>query len=142
MIKLKKSNILFGVLGVVIASIIVSASILYIQFIYLNPVNSDIIDVGVIIDYNVIPEKENEYYNLTIKNGLSALDVFEKVANLTVKHYAFGVYVEGVNGYMEDLPNFYWAFYYKQENEQWSYSSIGLGQYYVKQHDIIKLRYE
>jgi len=103
--------------------------------------NNDNIMVLAIIDYGTLKLDNYEDHNVSTTKGNSALQVFNKIATLSLVNYSFGVYVKGVNGYTEQFPN-YWAFYYyNHEHQVWSYSEVGISNYYVEDGDRIKLMY-
>ena len=82
---------------------------------------------------------ENHIINVT--EGRTALTAFSMVAELNTVNHSFGVYIKGVNGYDEILPN-YWAFYtYNLELNDWIYSAIGVNHHFLKEGDRIKLEY-
>ena len=99
--------------------------------------------ITVIINYNFLKEEHNEdNYTLSLPDGSTAFDAFSAVANLTVVTYPFGVYIKGVNGYMEHLPYHYWAFYYyDHSSHNWVYSEVGVSNYYLRNDDYVKLQY-
>jgi hypothetical protein len=67
--------------------------------------------ITAIIDYGSLRIDNYEEHNVTISNGSTALQVFMKIADLDIVNYTFGSYIRGVNGYKEQLPN-YWSFHY------------------------------
>ena len=97
--------------------------------------------ITAIIDYGSLRIDNYEEHNVTILNGSTALQVFMKIADLDIVNYTFGSYIRGVNGYKEQLPN-YWAFhYFKQVSQTWYYSEVGVSAYYVQNGGKIKLAY-
>ena len=138
---MKTSRIIFLVMGVLLLAILTSALTYY--FIYTsNPSSNGDISVTVFINYGTLKENSLEEYNLTLTEGRSALSAFSQVANLELVNYTFGVYVVGVNGYMEQFPDYYWSFYYHDSSsELWVYSEIGVDNYYLEDGNKIKLEY-
>lgn len=97
--------------------------------------------ITAIIDYGSLRIDNYEEYNVSLSNGSTALQVFMKIADLDIVNYTFGSYIRGVNGYKEQLPN-YWAFhYFKQVSQAWYYSEVGVSAYYVQNGGKIKLAY-
>lgn len=129
--------LIFAILSIVLLSI---GLFYYVKFGTKNNNNDDII-VLAIIDYGTLKQDNYEEHNVSVSRGNSALQVFNKIATLDLVNYTFGVYVKGVNGYTEQFPN-YWAFYYYNTDFQmWSYSEVGVSNYYVDNGDQIKLMY-
>ena len=124
----------------VILVIILSLSIAY-YFIKIQPPQTDgDVDVIAIINYGSLGEIPEEY-NISIPAGSTALKVFRQIALLDTINYSIGVYIRGVNGYLEDLPS-YWSFQYFDINIQdWINSEIGVDKYFVSDGDKIKLQY-
>jgi len=103
--------------------------------------NGEEITVVTIIDYGSLKQDNLEEYNVSVISGSTALQVFSRIAELNLLNYSFGVYIKGVNGYIEQGSN-YWAFYYFNHEEQiWVYSEIGVSNYLVEQGEKIKLQY-
>jgi hypothetical protein len=97
--------------------------------------------VTAIINYGSLKPETQEEYNVTFETGSTALQVFMSVAELDLLNYSFGVYIRSVNGYTEQLPN-YWGFYYFDYNAQsWAYSAVGVDQYRIEDDSKIKLEY-
>ncbi|MHA1304037.1 MAG: hypothetical protein ACTSPI_10090 [Candidatus Heimdallarchaeaceae archaeon] len=106
-----------------------------------NNETHDQITCIVIIEYGSLKEYDREEYNITVPEGSTAYDAFSEVAELDVIKYSFGVYIRAVNGYEEQLPN-YWAFYYySMEDGKWIYSELGVSAYYLSEGEMIKLSY-
>lgn len=98
--------------------------------------------VTIIINYNNLRYPSEETYNLTVLDGSTALNCFSRVAELDLVNYSFGVYIRGVNGYYEHLPEHYWAFYYYDFNtSSWVYSNVGVSNYFITHDDKLKLEY-
>ncbi|MCK5304102.1 MAG: hypothetical protein KAJ72_02560 [Candidatus Heimdallarchaeota archaeon] len=137
---MKKSKIVFLVMGVLILAILASSLTYYFIYTSNSSSNGDI-SVTVFINYGTLKEDSMEEYNLTLTEGRSALFAFSQVANLELVNYTFGVYVVGVNGYREQFPD-YWSFYYHDSSsELWVYSEIGVNNYYLEDGNKIKLEY-
>lgn len=105
--------------------------------------NSNGVDITIltIINYGSLKQNNIEEYNVSIASGSTALQAFSKVAELDLLNYSFGVYIKGVNGYIEQGSN-YWAFYYFNNEEQlWVYSEFGVSNFLVESSDKIKLQY-
>jgi len=138
---LKRSKIIFLTIAIIILTIISVALSFYIKNAKPNE-NGDEITVLVIINYGSLKTTDNhEEYNVTIKEGSSALVAFSLVADLELTNFSFGSYVKGVNGYAEVLPD-YWAFYcYDYLIADWQYSPYGISNYYLEEDDRIKLQY-
>ena len=137
---MKKSKVVFLVLGVLLLAIVTSALTYY--FIYTsNSSSNGEINVTVLIDYGTLRADNQEEYNLTLTEGKSALYAFLQVANLELVNYTFGVYIAGVNGYLEQFPD-YWSFhYYDSSSGLWIYSEIGVDNYSLEDGNKIKLEY-
>ncbi len=137
---MKKSKVVFLVVGVFLLTIVTSALTYY--FIYTSNSSSvGDITVTVFINYGTLKEDNQEEYNVTLPGGKSALSAFSQVANLELVNYTFGVYVVGVNGYEEQFPD-YWSFYYHDSSSGlWVYSEIGVDNYYLEDGNKIKLEY-
>ena len=100
------------------------------------------VEVLIVIDFGSLKAFDNhteQYVNVT--EVTSALDAFALVANLTTTNYPFGAYITGVDGYVENLPDFWGFYYYEFEIEGWMYSSVGVSHYYLQEGDRIKLQY-
>jgi len=137
----KRSKIIFIVLAlllIVFLSVILS---FHISNIVRNQSDKEV-EILVIIDFGALKETDNylEYY-VNVTEGSSAFDAFTLVANLTITNYPFGVYIRGVNGYMEELPNFWIFYYYDLELKEWVYSAVGVSHYYLYEGYKIKLQY-
>lgn len=127
-------------MGVLLLALATSALTYYLIYTSNSSSNSDI-NVIVFISYGTLKEDNQEEYNLTLTEGKSALYAFSQVANLELINYTFGVYVVGVNGYMEQFPD-YWSFYYHDYSSGfWVYSEIGVDNYYLEDGNKIKLEY-
>lgn len=138
---MKKSKIIFLTIAIIILTIISVALTFYL--INLKPSETDDeIVVLTIINYGSLkPINSTEEYNVTVTKGSSALSAFSLVADLELTSYLFGIYVKGVNGYNEELPN-YWAFYYYNlQTDEWQYSPSGISNYYLDVNSKIKLQY-
>lgn len=106
-----------------------------------NSQNGDEVIVTAVINYGSLNPSAEETFNVTIKNGSTALQVFASIADLDLLNYSLGSYIRGVNGYTEQLPD-YWAFYYFDfDTQSWSYSAIGVNQYRITDGSKIKLEY-
>ncbi|MHA1686227.1 MAG: hypothetical protein ACTSYD_07420 [Candidatus Heimdallarchaeaceae archaeon] len=98
--------------------------------------------VTVIINYDSLRDPPEEIHNLTILDGSTALGCFSQIAQLDLVNYSFGVYIRGVNGYYESLPEHYWAFYYYDFHTfKWVYSNVGVSNYFITHDDKLKLEY-
>ncbi len=137
---MKKSKTFFLVIGVLLLAIISSALTYYIIYTS-NPSSNGDISVTVIINYGTLIEDNQEEHNLTLTEGITALYAFSQVANLELVNYAFGVYVVGVNGYMEQFPDYWSFYYYDSSSELWVYSEVGVDNYYLEDGNKIKLEY-
>ena len=137
---MKRSRILFIILGAILIIALTSTLTLYI----IKNTNTDddnIVNVLAIINYGSLREPNTDEFNVTIQKGSSALEVFSKIAQLDLINYSFGVFIQGVNNYTEQDGD-YWSFhYYDQITESWVYSEIGVSNYYVEDGDQIKLEY-
>ena len=121
--------------------VIVASTLTYYLIYTSKPKTDGEVSVTVFINYGTLKEENQEEYNLTFPESKSALHVFLQIAELDLVNYTFGVYVEGVNGYTEEFPD-YWAFYYYDPNtDLWVYSEIGVDHYYIEDGDKIKLEY-
>jgi len=137
---MKKSKIVFLIIGVLLLAIVTSALPYYFIYTSNSSSNGDI-NVTVFINYGTLKEDNQEEYNLTLTEGKSALYAFSQVANLELINYTFGVYVVGVNGYKEQFPD-YWSFYYHDSSSGlWIYSEIGVDNYYLEDGNKVKLEY-
>lgn len=69
------------------------------------------LNVNVSIDYGGL--RQNDFFSqISVTNGSTALEAFSKVANLSTKTFSFGLYVNGINGVMEDSQaGKYWQYY-------------------------------
>jgi len=137
---MNKSKIIFSFLGVIMLAALISGLTIYYKFSSDGQKDEDI-NVTVIINYGTLLIENEESHNVTTKNGTSALEVFLQVAELELTNYSLGVYIRGVNGYSEQLPD-YWAFYYYDyESLAWVYSEVGVNNFYTEAEDKIKLQY-
>ncbi len=84
---------------------------------------------------------QSAYWNVT--QGTNAYAVFSASWDLTVRNYgSMGVYVEGIEGVMEALPDFYWQFWVKKNSsDALEYSSAGISGHVVEQDDLLGLSY-
>jgi hypothetical protein len=138
---MKKSKIIFLSIALIILTIVSIALAFYLRNV--KPSDNDVeIDVLAIIDYGSLKTvNKTEEYNVTITKGSSALLAFSLIADLELTNYSFGSYVKGVNGYREELPD-YWAFYhYDLQMGEWLYSPYGISNYYLDVNDKIMLQY-
>ncbi|MHA1201619.1 MAG: hypothetical protein ACTSQ4_03760 [Candidatus Heimdallarchaeaceae archaeon] len=137
---MKKSKVVFLAVGVLLLAIVTSGLTYYFIYTSNSSSNGDI-DVIVFINYGTLKENNQEEYNVTLLGDKSALYAFSQVANLELVNYTFGVYVVGVNGYVEQFP-YYWSFYYHDSSSGlWVYSEIGVDNYYLEDGNKIKLEY-
>ncbi len=137
---MRKSKIVFLVIGVLLLTIVTSALTYY--FIYTsNDSSNNDINVTVFINYGTLKEVNQEEHHLNLTEGKSALYAFSQVANLELVNYTFGVYVVGVNGYMEQFPDYWSFYYYDSSSELWVYSEIGVDNYCLEDGNRIKLEY-
>jgi hypothetical protein len=137
---MNKSKILFSLLGILILASLVTGLTFYYKLNLDEGQNEDI-NVMVVINYGTLLIENEETHNVTTKNGTSALEVFLEVAILELTNYSLGVYIKGVNGYSEQLPD-YWAFYYYDYGLlSWMYSEVGVSNFLVEADDKIKLQY-
>ena len=137
---MKKSKMVFLVIGVILLALVTSALTYYIIYTS-NPSSNGDINVTVFINYGTLKEDNLEEHNLNLTEGRSALYAFTQVANLELVNYTFGVYVVGVNGYTEQFPNYWSFYYYDSSTEFWVYSQIGVDNYYLEDGNKIKLEY-
>ena len=137
---MRKSKIIFLVIGVLILAIVGSALTYYFNYTSNNSSNNDI-NVTVFINYGTLKEVNQEEHNLNLTEGKPALYAFSQVANLELVNYTFGVYVVGVNGYMEQFPDYWSFYYYDSSSELWVYSEMGVDNYYLEDGNRIKLEY-
>lgn len=137
---MKKSKIIFLILALIILITLSVALSFYVK--NLRPEETDDeTTVIVIFDYGSLKNPNYEEHNVTVHVGSSALVAFSKVADLQLTNYTFGSYVKGVNGYLEELPN-YWAFYYEDPfTDGWQFSPYGISNYYLGVNSKIKLQY-
>ena len=97
--------------------------------------------VTAVINYGSFKPGIEEEHNVTIQTGSTALQVFTSIAELDLLNYSFGAYIRGVNGYTEQLPN-YWGFYYFDfSTKSWAYAAVGVDQYRIEGESSIKLEY-
>lgn len=138
---MRRSKILFVIIGIIVL-ILLSVTLSF--YIYNQSANENgkEVEVLVVIDFGSLKTSDNyteKYVNVT--EGISALDTFSLVVNLTVTYYPFGAYIKGVDGYLENLPDFWMFYYYELELEEWMYSSVGVSNYFLEEGDRIKLQY-
>jgi len=137
---MNKTRILFLSLAISCIIVLSTGLFFYVKYRTENNNNDDVI-VLAIIDYGTLKQENYEEHNVSTTRGNTALQVFNEIAVLNLVNYSFGVYIKGVNGYTEQFPN-YWAFYYyNYELQVWSYSEVGVNNYYVEDGDQIKLMY-
>ncbi len=137
---MKKSKIVFLLIAIILSASMSTALVVYLR--NYKP-NSNGVDITIltIINYGSLKQNNIEEYNVSIASGSTALQAFSKVAELDLLNYSFGVYIKGVNGYIEQGSN-YWAFYYFNNEEQlWVYSEFGVSNFLVESSDKIKLQY-
>ena len=112
----------------------------YLRYVNNNQDGGEIL-VTALINYGSLKPLSEEEYIVTIQNGSTALQVFTSIADLDLQNFTFGSYIKGVNGYTEQLPN-YWGFYYFDfDSQTWKYSPVGVDQYRVINGSKIKLEY-
>jgi predicted component of viral defense system (DUF524 family) len=70
------------------------------------------------------------------QNGVNALKLLERYANVKVTHYSFGDYVSSINGTAGNGPK-YWILYVNGKE-----SSVGASDYITKNSDTLKWRLE
>ena len=138
---MKKSQIIFLALAILLITFLGVILSFYIRDKNREVVNIEV-EILVVIDFGTLKpyDNYNEYY-VNVTEGTAAIDAFEVVANLTVTNYPFGAYIKGVDGYMEDLPDFWMFYYYDLELVDWMYSSVGVSHYYLYEGYKIKLQY-
>lgn len=137
---MRKSKIIFLLIAIIISAGMSTALVIYLKDYGPNSNGGDI-TVVTIINYGSLKQDNVEEYNVSIPSGSTALYVFSKVVELDLLNYSFGVYIKGVNGYMEQGSS-YWAFYYFNHEEQlWIYSELGISNYLVESGERIKLQY-
>ena len=137
---MKRSKILFLLIAIIISAGVSTALVVYLKD-YRPSSNGGDITVVAIINYGSLKQDNIEEYNVSIASGSTALQVFSEVVELDLLNYTFGVYIKGVNGYIEQGSN-YWAFYYfNQEEQLWVYSELGVSNYLVEPGERIKLQY-
>ena len=138
---MKRSKIIFLLIGLILSATVSTTLSLYIRNNNISS-NNEEITVLAIINYGSLKQDNQEEYNVSISKGSTALQVFIKIAELDLVNYSIGVYVRGVNGYTEQLPNKYWTFYYfNHETLTWIYSEVGVNSFFVDKEDQIKLQY-
>lgn len=142
MITLRRFKFIIILLGIITIAIIVSSLVAFIILRNHKGVPSNIFSVTLIINYDNLRAPEEDIFYLNVSDGTSALVAFSRVAELDIVNYSFGCYVRGVNGYYEDLPDHYWAFYYFDfASLSWVYSNLGLSNYFITHEDMLKLQY-
>ncbi|MHA1199183.1 MAG: hypothetical protein ACTSQF_07520 [Candidatus Heimdallarchaeaceae archaeon] len=138
---MKRSKLLFLILAVIL---IVSLSLLlsfYIKFQNVNESDKQI-EILVVIHFGSLKTEDNpEEYNINVTEGSSALEAFALVVELTLENHSFGVYIEGVEGYIEELPDYWRFYYYDYDQENWVVSPVGVSHYYMQEGEKIKLHY-
>ncbi|MCE7741674.1 MAG: DUF4430 domain-containing protein [Candidatus Heimdallarchaeota archaeon] len=138
---MKRSKLLFLILAIIL---IVSLSLLlsfYIQFQKVNESDKEI-EIQVVIHFGSLKIDANpEEYNINVTEGSSALEAFALVVELTLENHSFGAYIVGVNGYLEELPDYWRFYYYDYDQENWVISPVGVSHYYLQEGDKIKLHY-
>ncbi len=138
---MKKSKIIFLSIALIIITIISVALTFHLKNV--KPIENDeeIVVLTIIYYGSLKPINNTEEYNVTVSMGSSALTAFSLVADLELTNYSFGSYVKSVNGYSEELPN-YWAFYhYNIQTDEWQHSSYGISNYYLDENSKVKLQY-
>ncbi len=138
---MKRSKIIFLLVGVLLIALLSVSLSFYIINQSKNESDKEI-EILVVIDFGTLKEFDNhtqQYVNVT--EGTAAIDAFSLVANLTIIPYPFGAYIKGVDGYMENLPDFWEFYYYDLEIEDWFYSYVGVSHFYLQEGDRIKLQY-
>ncbi|RLG14482.1 hypothetical protein DRN69_04190 [Candidatus Pacearchaeota archaeon] len=139
--KVKKYHLFFAFIGLILVSTLIGGSIYYFKFLNVSNQSEQEIQCQITIEYGTLNNYTIENYTISIKEGSSAFDAFSEVASLDVIQYPFGVYIRAVNGFEEQAPN-YWAFYYfNSKNLSWTYSEVGVSNYYLSDGDKIKLSY-
>ncbi|MCG3225798.1 MAG: hypothetical protein H7645_02685 [Candidatus Heimdallarchaeota archaeon] len=137
---MKKTRLILIILGISSLILLTIGITFYMKY-ATNVQNGEEVIVTAIIDYGSLKPGAEEEYNVTIQTGHTALQVFTSIAELDLLNYSFGAYIRGVNGYSEQLPN-YWGFYYFDFNTRtWAYSAIGVDQYRIEGESKIKLEY-
>jgi hypothetical protein len=137
---LKTTRLVLVILGVSSFILLAVGAGFYIRYASNIQNDGDVI-VTAIINYGSLKLDTQEEYNVTIQSGSTALQVFASVAELDLLNYTFGAYVRGVNGYTEQLPNYWGFYYYDFDTQSWAYSAVGVDQYRVEDEDRIKLEY-
>jgi hypothetical protein len=92
------------------------------------------ITVRVQIDFSGIMPLINE--TVQVAEGTSALDCFSLVSNISSNEYAFGKYVTGINGVMENGSH-YWIYYVNGEQ-----AMVGADAYETREGDSLLFSYE
>jgi len=137
----KKSKITFLLVAIIILTTLSVALTFYLRNVKPGENDGEIVVLTIINYGSLKPINNSEEYNVTVQQGSSALSAFSLVADLDLTNYSFGSYVKGVNGYSEELPN-YWAFYhYNLQTDEWQYSPYGISNYYLDANSKIKLQY-
>jgi hypothetical protein len=137
---LKTTRIILIVLGISSLVLLTVGLTFYLRY-SANSQNGEEVDVIAIINYGSLKPDAQEEHNITVQIGTTALQIFMSVAELDLLNYTFGVYIRGVNGYTEQLPN-YWGFYYfDMDTQSWLYSAVGVDQYRIEGESKIKLEY-
>lgn len=137
---MKRSKIIFLILSIFLV-LILSFSLTYYLIKTKPPSIEGDVTVLAIIHYGSLKAINVEEYNVTVESGSSALKIFSQIATLETTNFSIGIYIRGVNGYLEDLP-YYWSFQYFDVNTKtWVYSEIGVDKYFVINGDKIKLQY-
>lgn len=138
---MKRHKIVFSIIGTIILVLATMALVIYFEHQKMPEITGELAHVSIVIDYGKLKIPQEEVYNITVKSGTTAYDAFNEVVDLQTKNYSFGMFIEGVNGYVATPPD-YWAFYYRQYcDETWIYAEIGVTTYKIKDGDMLKLAY-
>ena len=138
---MRKSQVIF-VTAAILILVTMSVALVYYVKLTQHEETEKTIEILTVINYSSLKLTDNlEEYLINVTEGSTALEAFASVAELNFINHSFGVYIKGVNGYDEILPNF-WAFYtYNIELSDWIYSPVGVSHYYLGEGDQIKLEY-
>ncbi len=138
---MKRHKIVFSIIGTIILLLATTGLVIYFEYQKMPEITDDPFNITIVLDYGKLKTPQEEFYNITVKSGTSAYDAFNEVVDLQTKNYSFGIFIEGVNGYVANPPD-YWAFYYRQYcDETWIYAETGVSTYKIKDGDMLKLAY-
>ena len=140
---MKQSKIIFIVLGLLLLAVLSTSLSFYIYNSTKTETDKEV-EILVVIDFGTLTSADDyivQYVNVT--EGKSAYYAFSLVVELTVRYDPLigGVFVEGVNGYMQSGDDYWYFYYYDIEQEKWSPAPVGVSHYYLYEGDRIKLAY-